>query len=151
MFARFLAIYGARFSRLWAGADPEEVKRVWAGELRRFDPDQVGRAIERCAAEIENPPNLPEFLKVVRESYIPPVRAMLPGYPVLPPLDLIELQIRREYPKEANPPWRYWAKWIMRLTELGRCPSTRSYEIAREVLGVRDVAEFAEKYPPAVA
>lgn len=149
LFARFLAIYGARFSRLWAGADPDEVKRVWAMELMRFEPDQVGRAVDRCAREVENPPNLPEFVRLVRECYVAPVRAALDSYRLTYAPDPVELEVNREFPREAAPPWLYWAKRILRLEQRGQKQYIRAVQLAQEALRVKDLAEFAAKYPMA--
>lgn len=151
MFARFLAIYGARFTRLWAGADPEEVKRTWDQALRRFDLSQITRAVELCASDVENPPNLPEFIGLVRQQHIDrPGSAAAPALPYVGRDDR-ELRVIREYPREAGPPYRFWAKRILRLRELGAYVHFRSVEVAKEVLHVRDLEEFAAKYPPGAA
>jgi len=69
LFARFSAAYGASFADMWKGCDLKEVKAVWAEYLGRFSREELAAGLERCLAEKEWPPKLPEFMKLCR----PPV------------------------------------------------------------------------------
>jgi hypothetical protein len=67
IFARLLAIYGERFTAMWAGADKAEMKRVWANGLRTFNANEIQSALAACL-EREYPPNLPQFIAMCRAS-----------------------------------------------------------------------------------
>ena len=63
LFARFAAMYGNRFSDMWAGIDVSDVKKCWSDELRIFSVDQVGAAVGLLSSK-NFPPTLPEFLQL---------------------------------------------------------------------------------------
>ncbi|MFL9998735.1 hypothetical protein PQR34_45395 [Paraburkholderia sediminicola] len=62
LFARMQAIFGARFAALWADADLDLVKRVWAEALAGVPPDDLRRAVAALPRE-KRPPDLPRFLE----------------------------------------------------------------------------------------
>ena len=63
LFSRFIAIYGTqKIAPMWAGADLDEVKAVWAQALGRFEPATIGAGIQALIDSASQwPPNLPEF------------------------------------------------------------------------------------------
>lgn len=144
LFARFGAIYGAKFSLQWAGVDPVELKRTWLDALCRFRAEEVGAALEACARDVKFPPTLPEFIDICR-SYASP-QAPLPSLeytrPILHKRTAAELQVEREFPKPAHGKGRWWARRILRLVELGEPPPFISIRAAQEVLGVSTAADM---------
>ena len=69
LFARLLAIYGDRFSAMWAHTDKEEMKQVWAEALGGFTADQIADALKICLDE-PHAPNLPMFLAYCRRKAV---------------------------------------------------------------------------------
>lgn len=63
LFARFVAMYGARFTDMWANSNFDEVKKCWSDELRIFTVAQVGEAVSNLKTH-NFPPTLPEFLQL---------------------------------------------------------------------------------------
>lgn len=66
LFAKFLAMYGERFSRMWANADIAEVKTTWAEKLGGFSGESLAHALSACD-ERPYPPTLPEFIALCRD------------------------------------------------------------------------------------
>lgn len=64
-FAKLRATWGTRFLALWRGADMNEVLSTWDDALSRVDPERIQRALIDCQ-NAENPPTLPEFLRLCR-------------------------------------------------------------------------------------
>ncbi len=145
LFSHLAAIYGLRFTRLWAGVDPEEVKATWTEYLQRFPADQVMRAVDSCAFGVSNPPTLPEFIELVRSCYIAPPRQTEPKR-LLPSsaygFDPLNGKVELEYPREASPPWRYWARRIIRWESLGRRMPHVSLMMAKAVLSPTEITEI---------
>lgn len=65
VFARLRATWGTRFTAMWRGADMDEVFSTWGGALAGVDRDRIQRALVDCQ-NAENPPTLPEFLRLCR-------------------------------------------------------------------------------------
>lgn len=145
-----MAIYGVKFTQAWAGADPEEMKRAWANRLSKFDPHQVGRAIELCEESVKTPPTLPQFVEIVRSCHQPSM-LQLPHMPRAPEQTEAELTVRREYPKPASGFGVWWACRIVRLAQLGEAmPNVHPLMSALKVLGLENIGELTAKYPPKV-
>ena len=72
LFSRFVAYYGSqKVGAMWADADVQEVKAVWARALMKFDPKSIGGALDRLIESgREWPPTLPEFVELCRQSAI---------------------------------------------------------------------------------
>ena len=66
LFARFEAMYGARFADSWKGCDLRNVKIVWAETLGSLSRDELSAGIAGCMTR-EWPPTLPEFVKLCRQ------------------------------------------------------------------------------------
>lgn len=67
LFARFEAMYGAKFADAWKGCNLANVKTVWAEALGACSRDELAAGIAGCMAK-EWPPTLPEFLKLCRQA-----------------------------------------------------------------------------------
>jgi hypothetical protein len=52
---------------MWAGANVEQVKAVWAQELGALRPEQIKLGVDACRAR-RFPPTLPEFLELCRPT-----------------------------------------------------------------------------------
>lgn len=65
VFARLRATWGTRFLSLWRGADMDEVIATWSEALAGIDRERIQRALVDCQ-NAENPPTLPEFLRLCR-------------------------------------------------------------------------------------
>lgn len=72
LFSRLIAIYGTqKIAPMWAGADLDEVKAVWAQDLGRFEPPTIGAGIQALIdSGSQWPPNLPEFVEICRKCAI---------------------------------------------------------------------------------
>jgi xanthine dehydrogenase iron-sulfur cluster and FAD-binding subunit A len=66
LFARFEAMYGAKFADAWKGCDLRNVKVVWAEALGSLRRDEITAGIAGCMTR-EWPPTLPEFVKLCRQ------------------------------------------------------------------------------------
>ena len=99
LFARFEAMYGARFADAWKGCSIAHVKAVWAEDLGGVSRDELAAGIAGCRSR-DWPPTLPEFMKLCR----PPIdhQAAL--------LEAIEQMARRESGRDRwSHPAIYWA------------------------------------------
>lgn len=99
LFARFEAMYGAKFADAWRGCNIAHVKTVWADSLGGCSRDELAAGVAKCM-ERDWPPTLPEFLKLCR----PPIdyTAAL--------LEAIEQMARRESNRDRwSHPAIYWA------------------------------------------
>lgn len=99
LFARFEAMYGARFADAWKGCSIAHVKAVWAEDLGGFSRDELAAGIAGCRSR-DWPSTLSEFMKLCR----PPIdhQAAL--------LEAIEQMARRESGRDRwSHPAIYWA------------------------------------------
>ncbi|HEY0878978.1 MAG TPA: hypothetical protein VGE10_11065 [Zeimonas sp.] len=62
---KLAAIWGTRFLAMWRGADMRQVFATWDESLSHVDPERIQRALVDCQ-NAENPPTLPEFLRLCR-------------------------------------------------------------------------------------
>jgi hypothetical protein len=69
LFERMSAMYGSKFSDLWAGVDPANMRAVWADKLGGFAqrPEIIKAALDACD-DRPWPPTLPEFMGICREA-----------------------------------------------------------------------------------
>lgn len=63
LFRELVALYGARFTRMWADVDPEVMKATWGRELGGFTMQEIGRGLEACG---EHPPTVRGFKALCR-------------------------------------------------------------------------------------
>ena len=59
LFARFEAMYGAKFADAWKGCDIRNVKAVWAETLGALSREELAAGVSGCMGR-EWPPTLPE-------------------------------------------------------------------------------------------
>lgn len=99
LFARFEAMYGAKFSAAWQGCNLSNVKAVWAEDLGGYSGQEISAGIAKCR-EMDWPPTLPEFLKACR----PPIDYMAAL------LEAIDQMARRESNRDTwSHPAIFWA------------------------------------------
>ena len=113
LFARFEAIYGARFADAWKSCDLHNVKSVWAECLGGYSREELAAGVARCLTR-DWPPTLPEFLRLCR----PPIdyEAAL--------IEAVEQMGRRETGNDRwSHPAIYWAA-----VKIG------SYDLSRKTL-----------------
>ena len=67
LFARFEAMYGAKFADAWKGCDIRNVKAVWAETLGALSREELAAGVSGCMGR-EWPPTLPEFVKLCRQA-----------------------------------------------------------------------------------
>jgi hypothetical protein len=72
LFARLTAIAGSAMATVYAGANPELVKREWAEALAGFTAEEVKRGLVACRTR-KFAPNLGEFLHLCRPSLDPEI------------------------------------------------------------------------------
>jgi hypothetical protein len=82
IFRRFTVLYGNKFTNLWAGIDPEDVRSGWADELARFSKASIVLAVGKLN-DHPYPPTLPEFL-LMCEAASQRIPAQLEPRPRLP-------------------------------------------------------------------
>jgi hypothetical protein len=69
LFARFEALYGAKFHDQWRGTNLENVKATWAEKLGGFrDKPNALRAAADACDDLEWPPMLPQFINLCRQA-----------------------------------------------------------------------------------
>jgi hypothetical protein len=67
LFSRLWAMYGNKFSQMWAGLDMTEVKETWRDYLAELSQDEIRAGVDACKTR-EWPPTLPEFVKLCRPA-----------------------------------------------------------------------------------
>ena len=65
LFARFEAMYGARFADAWKSCNLHNVKQVWAECLGGYSREELATGVLACMSK-DWPPTLPEFAKLCR-------------------------------------------------------------------------------------
>jgi hypothetical protein len=128
------------------------MKRTWFQALHRYDPHQIGRAIEACQESVKTPPTLPQFIELVKGCYV------ASGQPqqlehhrtasMFPDKSEAEVVADREYPKPADGFGNWWACRIVRLAQQNDYPHTLGLMNAMRVLGLESIWQLAEKWPP---
>lgn len=78
------ASFGQQFVSKWAGVSPDEMKALWARKLSQyFDQPQAIRKALEDACDLEFPPSLGEFQRLLQKHYHyerPAVDVEPPGY-----------------------------------------------------------------------
>ncbi|OLL27451.1 hypothetical protein BTH42_31895 [Burkholderia sp. SRS-W-2-2016] len=136
LFARMQATFGARFTALWADADLNLVKRVWAEALVGVKSDDLRRAVVALAGE-KRPPDLPRFLELCepRPAAQRPENgiARLPRYERADP-EIVEANLARMRellaPLANRKPSPQWA-FDMLLRSCGKNGAALTYEARR--------------------
>jgi hypothetical protein len=136
LFERFSAMYGSRFADLWASADPEQVKRVWAEGLAAVTGEQVQAALRSCLTEYPTAPTLPQFAILCRAHRKPlDVPRLVQASPPDPRVaaEVHELAMHMKDNKRDS---KNWARRILKRVELGHKVPAISVDFAKEALGL---------------
>lgn len=72
VFERLTAQLGTKVADLWAGSNPEAVRREWGEALAGFEPREIARGLEATRARAFAP-TLGEFLRLCRPALDPEV------------------------------------------------------------------------------
>lgn len=67
IFDKMYLLYGSRWSSMWAGPDPEKLKRYWALKLGEISKDAI-QAGYNALDTVLQPPSLPEFIMLCRNN-----------------------------------------------------------------------------------
>lgn len=67
LFTKLLAFYGSKFLDMWANTDIDEVKKIWATEIRKLTTEQMRVGYEQLATR-KFPPTLPEFIELCKPA-----------------------------------------------------------------------------------
>ncbi len=67
LFARFEAMYGAKFADAWKGCDLLNVKAIWAETLGAMSREELAAGVAGCMGK-DWPPTLPEFVKLCKAA-----------------------------------------------------------------------------------
>ena len=72
LFSRFVAMYGSqKVGAMWADADRDEVKGVWADALGRYTGETIAAAVRGLIdSGSQWPPTLPEFSEACRVAAV---------------------------------------------------------------------------------
>jgi len=140
LFSRFQAIYGNKAATMWADADLNEVRSVWAESLGRYEAVDIKRALETMVlAYTDYPPTLPQFAAMCRDARA--IRGQgLPkivhryGGPSPEVLAAIHELTADPVNRKRDP--KDWARKIVKREAEGEKVNLYSLECAREVLGI---------------
>ena len=67
LFTKLLAFYGSKFLDMWANTDIDEVKKIWAVEIRKLTTEQMRAGYEQLATR-KFPLTLPEFIELCKPA-----------------------------------------------------------------------------------
>lgn len=67
LFAKLLAFYGSKFLDMWANTDIEQVKMIWAIEIRKLTTEQMRVGFDQLSTR-KFPPTLPEFIELCKPT-----------------------------------------------------------------------------------
>lgn len=150
---KLVAIYGSqKVQAMWAGANMDEVKRLWGAQLAQYRAESIALALQRLVdSGSEWPPTLPQFVTLCREAAqeratsrqaLPAPPGRMPAGYVLP-----DLSMNREGVD--------YLRWLRRV---GHISVARAFpDIARKDPRVREILErhiatdFGEIVDPAAA
>ena len=70
IFERLTVLFGRRFSDLYAGVDPNALRKAWAEELGGFanQPERIAKALHAFKGA-QHPPSLSEFVAMCRQQH----------------------------------------------------------------------------------
>lgn len=99
LFRRMSGMYGARFSDMWKGVDPDSVRNAWAEGLAHLTADELRTGVSALSARAF-PPTLPEFVALCR----PPL-----NYDAALQEAVQQLHLRADGKDQWSNPALYWA------------------------------------------
>jgi hypothetical protein len=114
IFLHLSAMYGNKFSAMWADSNPQAVKAIWAEKLGGFtdQPEAIKTALDSFE-DSPWPPTLPEFLAACRTAA---KRITVPSLPPPAPMPAAEASAllqeanRRMGPRAERDDPKLWAK-----------------------------------------
>lgn len=138
IFAQLSAMYGNKFSAMWADSNAQAVKAIWAEKLGGFtdNPQAIKGALDSFDSE-PWPPTLPEFLNACRTAAKRTSNALALPAPMSHEQSvkfMDELSKRSNLPKVERYDYKLWAKKIMEEPK----KSMLQENMAREALEIKE-------------
>lgn len=139
VFARFVAMYGSqKVGAMWADANHDEVREMWANAIARYSPQSIAVAIrDLVESGREWPPTLPEFVELCRRGAVSR-RAHAPAVALPLPKAAPEIVARAVMdvadavsPRRAS---RAWAHRIIERHRAGESVSIAALQMARRAI-----------------
>lgn len=129
LFRRLLGVYGNRFTRMWEGIEPADVKAVWASELGGLRAEQIRHALAHLPES--TPPTVLEFRRLALQAPV-----MAPAALAAPQADpaAVAAAVERAMagPGQLDP--RAWARRLLARVEAGERLPHAQVQAARRAL-----------------
>lgn len=150
LFSRFVAMYGSqKVGAMWADADRDEVKGVWADALGRYTGETLAAAVRGLIdSGSQWPPTLPEFSEACRVAAVnrrdQALALAAPGGTVTTREEAAEILARigmqAPPPKPRTDP-RAWARRVLERAAKGdETLALESIRMAERALKAKDAA-----------
>ena len=149
LFSRFVAMYGSqKVGAMWADADRDEVKGVWADALGRFTGETIAAAVRGLIdSGSQWPPTLPEFSEACRVAAVnrrdQALALAAPGGTVTTREEAAEILARIGYQAPAKPKVdpKAWAHRILARAAAGdQSLALESIRMAERAIKAKDAA-----------
>jgi len=149
LFSRFVAMYGSqKVGAMWADADRDEVKGVWADALGRYTGETIAAAVRGLIdSGSQWPPTLPEFSEACRVAAVnrrdQALALAAPGGTVTTREEAAEILARIGYQAPAKPKVdpKAWAHRILARAAAGdQSLALESIRMAERAIKAKDAA-----------
>lgn len=149
LFSRFVAMYGSqKVGAMWADADRDEVKGVWADALGRYTGETLAAAVRGLIdSGSQWPPTLPEFSEACRVAAVnrrdQALALAAPGGTVTTREEAAEILARIGYQAPAKPKVdpKAWAHRILARAAAGdQSLALESIRMAERAIKAKDAA-----------
>ena len=149
LFSRFVAMYGSqKVGAMWADADRDEVKGVWADALGRYTGETIAAAVRGLIdSGSQWPPTLPEFSEACRVAAVnrrdQALALAAPGGTVTTREEAAEILARIGYQASAKPKVdpKAWAHRILARAAAGdQSLALESIRMAERAIKAKDAA-----------
>jgi hypothetical protein len=149
LFSRFVAMYGSqKVGAMWADADRDEVKGVWADALGRYTGETIAAAVRGLIdSGSQWPPTLPEFSEACRVAAVnrrdQALALAAPGGTVTTREEAAEILAKIGYQAPAKPKVdpKAWAHRILARAAAGdQSLALESIRMAERAIKAKDAA-----------